>query len=130
MAATCLGHECSEREYRANNKVGKVTGRKGQKCPTKPEDIKTFDDAVIKQFEDELDQQATNAAESEDCPTGCKCNKPAWPATWTTLEKGVKYTATNVDLDCSAAVEIIYDWECRERSSGCYKPAPKGTGGH
>jgi hypothetical protein len=132
MTATCLGHECSEREYRANNKSSKVTGRKGTKCPdtTKPADVKKFDDDVIKRMEAQLDQQATDAAESDDCPDGCNCKKDGWPVNWTVLETGVKYVVTDANLDCSASVEITYDWECRERSGKCYKPAPKGTGRH
>ncbi len=132
MTATCLGHECWEREYRANNKTSTVTGRKGKKCPdaTKAADVKKFDDAVIARMEAVLDQQATDSAESVDCPDGCNCKKGNWPAAWTVLETGVKYTVTEADLDCSATVQITYDWECRERSSKCYKPAPKGAAGH
>ena len=131
MATTCLGHECSEREYRAVNKSSTVTGRKGMKCPDpkKPDDVKKFDDAVIARMEAQLDQQAKDAAESDDCPAGCNCKKDNWPANWTVLEKGVKYTVTDADFDCSATVVIVYDWECRERAGKCYKPAPKGTAG-
>lgn len=135
MAATCLGHECAERQYRANNKKGLVTNRKGAKCPNAnpqtdadKKKLQDFDDAAIKTVTDQLDQQATDAAESVDCPTGCKCDKPAWGNTWTVLQSGAIYTATVPDFDCTATVQVTYDWEYRERSSKCFKPAPTSAG--
>ncbi len=124
MSATCVGHNCVERRYRANGITATsknlTKGKNAEACgaPGKDKDaITEVTNALNAQIDpDDVDK--------EECPEGCKCNLPAWPTTWDTLEKGLTYTRKGGDLECQFEVTLTYNYESQERSAECYRAPP------
>jgi hypothetical protein len=128
MAADCLDHVCSEREYRAGIVKSKVDIAKKfeQKCKG------IMESAIFSEIIDKLNKTLDDAKEEVRCPNKCKCKMGNWPKDkngqeiWEKLERDVTYVATYVEpiSGCEAKVTITYDYESRERRGKCYKRPP------
>jgi hypothetical protein len=128
MAADCLDHVCSEREYRASI----ITAKVFIKDEFKPKCQNITEGAMISVITDQLKKKLDDAKEDVKCPDKCKCKMGDWPKDknqqeiWEKLEGGVTYFQHYVEptVGCVAEVTISYDYECRDRMGKCYKPPP------
>jgi len=125
----CIGHSCTERRYRAFNVTGKATNV--TKVPKK--ECENLENTAIAAAKEELNRQVNpDEVEKEECPKedNCKCyGMPKdWPANWDTLESGVTFTFTYLELinSCAYDVTLTYDYQVQERTGRCYKAPPTG----
>jgi hypothetical protein len=128
--ATCIGHTCTERRYRANNPTGTATNvTKGTDEQKKA--CAGLENDAIKWATAQLNQKIDPAdIEKEECPEGCKCYgmPKEWPADWTVLEAAATFTTQYIEIskDCVYDVTITYSYEVQERSGKCYRAPPTG----
>jgi hypothetical protein len=130
MAADCLNHSCSEREYRASITNAAVVVQKKHQTECKG----ITQGAMISALTDQLKKKLDDAKEVVTCPQKvCKCKMGDWPMDakgkeiWDTLERGVTYFAYYIEpvSKCVAEVTLTYDYESREREGKCYKTPPE-----
>src|SRR5438034_4013424 len=120
MAADCLDHVCSERQYRAG--IIKSTVHIAKKSEQKCNGI--TESAITSAIIEKLNKTLAEAKEEAPCPSKCKCKMGDWPKDenqqeiWGKLEQGVTYVVTYVEpiSGCEAKVTITYDYECRDRT--------------